>query len=239
MKLYRFFAARLREERANSMVENIIVLPLIFIVIYFMILGAFLMHDVGTIDAAARRGAIYAAHCLCDPNYDEIRKKSGDAKGNLDIKESVSSFTFTGIGKNIKPYRYLFGTKGVEQQVKDEVSAILEKTRVPWREIEVENISYSNKNMVFYQDVTVTIKAKYPLPKFFEAFGLDSKYEYSASAKMTVNDPDEFIRNTDLAVDLMVQVDQATGGHLSSAMDKVSGLMKKLGDWLNKFKVDN
>ena len=229
----------LRDERASAMVENVIVLPLIFFVIYFMILASFLMHDMGTIDAAAKRGAIYAAHCICDPNYASVRSMSGGDKGNLDIKDDVKIFVFNGVGKSIKPYRYLFGTRDIEESVKEEVRAILEKTRVPWRKIEIEDINYSNKNMVFYQDVTVSITAKYPLPKFFEVLGLDSKYEYSASAKMTVNDPDEFIRNADLAVDLMVQVDRATGGHLSNATQKVSELADKVLGWLNKFKVDN
>ena len=158
---------RLREERANSMVENVIVLPLIFIIIFFLILGSFVMHDRGTIDAAAKRGAIFAAHCICDPNYIRIR---GSEKGDLDIQESKSRFTFTGVGKNIEPYRYLLGSGDLQNQVREEVNAILEKTRVPWRKIEIEDIVFNNKNMVFYQDVTVTIKARYPLPKIFESF---------------------------------------------------------------------
>ena len=233
------FMRCLCKEDANALVENVIVLPLIFIVIYFMIMTCFVMHDRSTLDAAAKRGAIYAAHCICNPNYATILSKSGSSKGNLDVKEGIESFTFTGVGGKIKPYRYIFTTSNLNGQVQEEVRAILEQTRIPWRKIDVDDIRYTNINKIYYQDVTVSISARYPLPRFFGAFGLDTEYEYKVSAGMTVNDPDEFIRNADLVVDLIVEIDHRTGGHLSNALDKVKSMGSKVGEWLEKFKVVN
>ena len=229
--------AKLKNEEANSMVENVIILPLIFIIIYAMILTCFIVHDRSTVEAAAKRGAIYAAHCISDPNYSTILEKSGSSKGtldtNIDISDGTSEFSFIGMGKNIQPYRYLTSSSThIQGKVTTEVENIVNNTRIPWRTLNVDDIQFTCANKLYYQDVTVTVKADYPIPKFFGAFGMDTEYEYSVSAKMTVNDPDEFIRNADMVVDLITDVDNATGNHISNALEKISDLASKLVDWL-------
>lgn len=229
--------SKLKSEKGNSMVENVIILPLIFIIIYAMIMTCFIIHDRSTLEAAAKRGAIYAARCISDPNYSKILQNSGNSQGTLDtsidITDENSQFSFTGIGKNIQPYRYITSSSSnINNQVVSEVESIVNKTRIPWRELEVDDIQYECVNKMLYQDVTVTLKANYPIPKFFGAFGIDTEYEYSVSAKMTVNDPDEFIRNADMVVDLITQVDNATGGHLEKAKKTIQDLASKVLDWL-------
>lgn len=233
---------KLRNEDANVIVENVIIMPLIFIIIYSLIMNCFVIHDKSTLQAAAKRGAIYAAHCISDPNYENILRASGSEKGVLDtsvnLKEEGVEFSFSGMGDNIEAYRYLTGsTTEIDTQVEKEIRAIIDKTRIPWREINVGDIEYTCKNMFLYQDVTVKLNADYPIPKFFSEYGMDSEYEFSVTAKMTVNDPDEFIRNADMAVDLIVEIDNATtGGKLQQtaqkAIGKISDLATKLLDWI-------
>lgn len=228
---------KIKNEEANTFVENVIILPLIFIIIYAMILTCFIVHDRSTLEAAAKRGAIYAAHCISDPNYSAILERSGSEKGTLDTSIDTSdgnaSFSFTGLGKNIQPYRYLTSSSSnIQGKVVTEVENIVNKTRIQWRELEVDDIQYKSVNKIYYQDVTVTLKADYPIPKFFEAFGLDTAYKYTVTAKMTVNDPDEFIRNADMVVDLITDIDEATGNHVSNFIDKISDLGTKLIDWI-------
>lgn len=224
---------RIKTESANTLVENVIILPLIFIIIFAILLTMFIIHDRSTLEAAAKRGAIYASHCIADPNYSNILSQSGNTAGDLDIRQSVSGFSFTNLGKNIQPYRYLKPkTSGLAGNVQAEVAAIVKETRIPWRELTVDQVTFKQSNMIFYQDVTVSIKAQYPLPKFFSSIGLDTNYNYEVKAKMTVNDPDEFIRNVDLVVDLIVLADNATGGHIQNVMDKIGELGTKLLDWV-------
>ena len=233
---------KLKNEDANVMVENVIIMPLIFIIIYSLIMNCFVIHDKITLQAAAKRGAIYAAHCISDPNYANILKGSGSEQGVLDtsinLKEQGAAFSFSGMGDNIEAYRYLTGsTTEIDRQVEKEVRAIIEKTRIPWREIKVGDIEYTCKNMFLYQDVTIKLNANYPIPQFFSDYGMDSRYEYSVVAKMTVNDPDEFIRNADMVVDLIVDIDNATtGGKIQEtakkAVGKISDLATKLLDWI-------
>ena len=224
---------KIKTENANTLVENVIILPLIFIIIFAMLLTMFIIHDRSTLEAAAKRGAIYAAHCVADPNYANILSQSGNTPGDLDIRQAVTSYTFTGIGKNIQPYRYLKPKiSGLSSKVQSEVVAIVKETRIPWRELTVDKVTFKQSNKVFYQDVTVSIAAQYPLPKFFSIIGLDTNYNYEVKAKMTVNDPDEFIRNVDLVVDMVVLVDNATGGNIQNAISKIGELGTKLLDWI-------
>lgn len=223
---------KIKDESASAMVENVIVMPLVFIVIFFMILGAFMVHDRTTVEAAAQRGAIYAAHCISDPNYAAIVGQSGE----LDVAQDrgADSFSFSGVGGNIKPYRYIFGGGSVSGVVESETRQIVNKTRIPWRPQESIRVTCKQKNMFLYQDVTVEVTSQYHLPAFFAAIGLETEYEYTGTARLSTTDPDEFIRNADLVVDLIAQVDAATGNHLQNALDKIAALGTKILDWFPK-----
>ena len=233
---------QIREENASTMVESIIVMPIVLILVFSILLLAFSLHDRSTMEGAARRGAIYAAHCICDPNYDAIKEKSGGLRGELDYPYEVSSFNFTGLGHNIKPYRYITGSSSdIEDKVKNEVQAILNKTRIPWHELKTDSITYTKDNRVFYVKVTVSIEGSYPIHTLFSRIGLGNSFDLSSSATVTVNDPDEFVRNADLAVDMIIEIDNRTGGNLQrilkDATDKVGQLCGRLKTWIDWLKL--
>lgn len=223
---------KLRENKANAVVENVIVLPLILIVIILIIIMCFIVHDRSTVEAAAKRGAIYAAHCVSNPNYSMILSQSGNTSGSLDLSVT-GAMQFKGISKNVKAYRYLKSTTpGLKADVEKEVKAIVENTRIPWRDIDIVSVNFEQNNKVYYQDVKVTINVEYPLSPVFKVVGMEPIYQYSVTAIMTVNDPDEFIRNADMVVDLVAEIDKKTGGTLAKVKDKISNLANKVVDWL-------
>ena len=220
---------KLNNETGGAMVENVIVLPLVFIVILFLIMSAFLIHDRTTLEAAARRGATYAAHCIADPNYVSLVGHSGE----LDMNKDADSISFSSIGKNVKAYRYIGRGPNVSSDVEQEVKKIIEKTRINWLSQDNVTVTCRTENKIIYQDVTVTVRATYHLPKWFETFGMESDYTIETEAKITAVDPDEFIRNVDLVVDIIVKVDGMTGGNLSKVADKIKTLGQKLLDWVD------
>ena len=226
--MYRFWK-RIKDESAGVMVENVIVLPLVFVVIIFMIMSAFLVHDRVTIETAARRGATYAAHCIADPNYATLVGQSGE----LDFAKSVESISFSSVGDNIKAYRYLTGGASVQDVVEAEVKKIVDKTRINWIPQDNITVTCSQENKIIYQDVCVKVTATYHLPGWIDWFGLESEYKVETAAKIAAVDPDEFIRNVDLVVDLITAVDDATGGHIGKALDSISSMASKLMDWIN------
>ena len=225
MQLYR----RIKDETAGAMVENVIVLPLVFVIIIFMIVSAFLIHDRTTIEAAAKRGAIYASHCISDPNYASLVGQSGD----LDFSRSPESINFASVGQNIDAYRYIVGGASVQNVVEEEVKKIVDKTRIHWIPQENIDVKCDQENKIIYQNVAVTVTATYHLPSWFRWFGLETEYKVETVARLAAVDPDEFIRNADLVVDLVTQVDTATGGHIAKALDTIGGIAAKLLDWIN------
>lgn len=222
------FLNRIKDESAGVMVENVIVLPLVFVIILFMVVSAFMVHDLATIESAARRGAIYASHCIIDPGYSTLVGNSGE----LDISKDVANMNFGSVGKNLKSYRYILNNNKVESLVVTEVTKIVEKTRINWIPQERIQVTCQQKNKIFYQDITVNVSAVYQLPKWFEWFGLESDYTVSTSAKLAAVDPDEFIRNADLVVDLITDLDKATGSHLEKITEKIVALGAKILDWI-------
>lgn len=223
------FWKRIKDESAGVMVENVIVLPLVFVIIIFMIVSAFLVHDRVTIETAARRGATYASHCISDPNYATLVGQSGE----LDFSKSVENMSFSSVGKNIKAYRYLTGGASVQGVVESEVKKIVNKTRINWVTQDSITVTCSQENKIIYQDVSVKVTSTYHLPGWIEWFGLESEYKIETEAKLAAVDPDEFIRNADLVVDLITQIDDATGGHIGKALDSISSMASKLLDWIN------
>ena len=226
---------KLRSEKANTFIENVIILPLIIIVIYFMILASFVIHDHSTLDAAAKRGTIYAARCVSDPNYPMILQQSGHQSGTLDTNvTALTADSFNGVGDNIKPYRYLvMNTADIQDATVNEVYNIIQQTKIPWREIETGDIVVKVDNKIIYQNVEVSITARYPLPQIFGNFGLPTEFNYTVSAVTAVNDPDEFIRNVDLIVDVCAAIDQKTGGNIQKVLAKLNDMGTRLTQFLS------
>ena len=236
---------KIKEEKANSFVENVIVLPIVLFVIFALIVTCFIVHDKCTIEGAAKRGAIYAAHCVSDPNYNGILETSGNVKGELDMSidvsnaDAVKNLNFSGIGSSIHPYRYIFNSDAstIEANTESLVQEIIKKTKFPWRDPHTDSVDCTIKSYVIYQDISVDVKGTIPIPQLFKVIGLEENFKYDISAKMTVNDPDEFIRNSDMVVDTIIDIDNKTGGHVQKAVDKfkdkVGGFVEKIKKWFN------
>lgn len=226
-----------KDEKANAIVENVIVLPMIFVVIISILITAFVVYDRATMESAAKRGAIYAAHCISDPNYASVVASSGSESGALDISGKADDISFAGIGKNIKAYRYITGSGNVDDRVVTEVKNIISKTRLNLIPLGDVTVTCDSKNMFIYQDVVVSVTAKYTIPEIYGLFGLETEYTYTATGKITANDPDEFIRNADLVVDLIASAINSSDGGFATGVKKtvstISDLADKLLDWLS------
>lgn len=217
---------RIHDTRGNSLVENVIILPLVFILIYALIFLAFTMYDKVMIDSAVQRGAAYASKIIADPNYAAI---VNDARSEDDILDTgigdASAIRFDGVGNNVMPYRYISGSfkSYLEPLVKDETYSIIESMKIPWSRVDADDVSVTTKNYVVYQNVTVSAKVHFPINPLFTLVGFPDEFEYEAKTTVSVNDPDEFIRNADLIVDVIVDIDGKTGGHL----EKVKKMMEE------------
>ncbi len=94
------------------------------------------------------------------------------------------------------------------------------------------------KDCAIYKRLEVKVAEKYDLPfkAWLKPFGMGGEFYISASAGAFINEPAEFIRNTDLAADLVREAGGKAGekpGEVTEKIDDIfSGLSNKLKDFL-------
>lgn len=237
-KILAFF----KSEKANAVLEYTIIFPIILLILCTIFVVSFVLHERTTMESAAQRGVVYGARIVADPNYLKLINEAGNNAGSLDL-DCNNEFDFTGCGTDIEPYRaFNLSKNDLQVPVSNEVTEMINQTRLGWTPFKDINVTCEKTNVIVYQDVKVTVTAKYPLPKFFEVIGLPAEYQLKTEAMMTVNDPDDFVRNADFAVDIVVKIDEemfgGRGGELANNIgekiqefsDKISGFLKPSED---------
>lgn len=227
---------KVREDKGAVLFEAVILLPITFIVLFAMFLLGLHLHEQTTLDGAVNRGAIYASKILSDPQYTKVTSKNYEDydKDEVDLESADTDFSNAA---SIKPYRYFDLNKTEEEGlIKTYVENMIEKSNIGLEDIENVSVNCSIKNVVIYMEVTVTATASYDLPEIFGNFGLPTEYKIESKAVRSVNDPDEFIRNADLAKDVVDDVLEMTG--LDSKIDGIKTTVKerfgKIKDFKNK-----
>jgi len=221
-----------REPDGYALVENMLVLPIVFLVVYALLFAGFLLHAQCTIESAARRGVLYAGKLACDPQYTRVTASASDpSKGELNEMSSLD-FNFTyDPDMSYQPYRYLFGSNvsGLDGKVVEYVRGILGQSTTWMFRIDDDSVVCETKNHVLNQNIKVAVTAKYHLPKVFGWLGIPESYELKSEAVAVVSDQDEFIRNADYVARLLEEAADKTG-----IKDKVGSA---IGEPLKKLKA--
>lgn len=225
---------RKRAEDGYALVENILVLPVVFLVLFALIFAGCMLHAQCTIDSAARRGARYAAKLICDPQYKKIVAPASD-EGAGDLTDLASkTFDFTGI-EHYEPYRYIpllssyfsgSGGSEIEKAGQAYAEKIIKQNTTWMFAIDTDSIVCDAKNYLISQSVDIKITAVYHMPKVFRLLGLPEEFKLAAEDKITVSDQDEFIRNVDFADDLMTRF--GLKEKLAEPLSKLMNYAKKL-----------
>lgn len=232
-KILAFF----KSEKANAVLEYTIIFPIILLILCTIFVVSFVLHERTTMESAAQRGVVYGARIVADPNYLKLINEAGNKAGSLDL-DCNNEFNFTGCGTDIEPYRaFNLSKNDLQVPVSSEVTEMINQTRLGWTPFKDINVTCDKTNVIVYQDVKVTITAKYPLPKFFEVIGLPAEYQLQTKAMMTVNDPDDFVRNADFAVDMVMEIDEkffnGRGGEMAGKIgEKIQEFSDKIGGFL-------
>ncbi|MDL2301874.1 pilus assembly protein [Lachnospiraceae bacterium OttesenSCG-928-D06] len=231
-------ANRKKTEDGYALVENMIVLPIVFLVVFAMLFLGFMLHAKTTIESAAKRGTLYASKLICDPQYEKIVAEAIDeTKGELN-ELSSKEFDFSRI-EHYEPYRYIpflsskfssGGTTDLEASVQAYVQKIMNQNSTWMFTMDTDSIECEVVNYVLYQKVVVKIKTTYHLPAIFGLLGIPETYDLVAEEVLTVSDQDEFIRNVDFAQDLIVEIADSTGitKAIGEPLGKLSNFVKKL-----------
>lgn len=215
----------MKNDQGALIVESAIVFPVMFFVLFFIIFIGNLYYEQARIDDIVMRYAVTGSQCVADPFlYD------------LEATNAVPS----DVGElRLEPYRYILGSftdgsiSAVEDKISDDVKEEVNKSGlIFFHNSKANYIGSDNKKIAYFKNnilyssfvVQVNYEVKFPI-RFLDDDRLTIA-KMSARAEVPVNDTDEFIRNVDMAVDLLE--DTGIG-------KTVKGIFEKVGDFINSF----
>lgn len=214
----------LKSNKGSTTIEAALIFPIIFLTIITLIYVSIFLYEQAYVKSLADRAAERGAAIWKNPESDMYISlvKLGDFKYNdpywrlIDLNKSSKEKK---IGEYIK--RSL-----------DEYSIL--RSRDKEGPMNTTDIAFSAqvKNYIVYKKLTVTVDKKFKLPlgNGLAFLGIDNTIKISAKSEALVNEPAEFIRSTDLAIDMGKRVDALTGNHLEKTMDKVYKFLKGIKD---------
>ena len=132
-----------------------------------------------------------------------------------------------------------FKAKDKEEKVKEYVKkrlaehAVLGFSRTP--EVNIEMHDY-----IAYKVLEVSIKVEYKIPvgEVLKMFGLSEYYEVSVKSSSVINEPTEFIRNTDFILNLEKEFEKNHPVYQKATND-IRANMNNIKDRIDKFFKDN
>lgn len=204
------------EKGAVQIVEATFVFPVMFIILFFLIFigNAFLIK--AHVESVVHQYAVKGANYCADPLYDTIRSNGG--------------FPDLGSFEN-DPYRYIFGgmdkvESDISTYVKEDVSktSSLFRTMRPTQTNSGDIAKYNN--YVVYSTFAVQVNYDIVFPIRYLGESTPPVVSVKSRAEVSVNDTAEFIRNTDMIIDLF----SGTGFG-----QKVSEIFGKINQFISDF----
>lgn len=216
---------KLRNDRGALIVESAIVFPVMFFVLFFIIFIGNLFYEQARIDDIVMRYAVTGAQCVADPFLYDMEATNAVPSDMDELR--------------LEPYRYILGSftdgsiSAVEDKLSDDVKEevnnssliFFHNSNANYVGTDNEKIAHF-KNYILYSTfvVQVNYEVKFPI-RFLNDENLTIA-KMSARAEVPVSDTDEFIRNVDMAVDLL----EDTG-----AGQTIKGIFEKIGSFINSF----
>jgi len=226
-----------KREDGSAVLENILVLPIVFLVIFIILTMLLVTFDRAVLDAATQRGTVQARKMIEDPYYigivkNSIESSSSELKGSEalgDVTEvgDINSISITMPEDGVQPYRYFFmDSDYIEGVAKEKVLDYINKLNFPISNSKVE-VFPDVSNMIFYTGIEIVSTRTYDLP--FNDLGFDLGDLVVESRSYTiVTDPDEFVRNVDLANEVLYDLGvTGSDGKLEQMFDKVKDMLDR------------
>lgn len=210
---------KLKENSGNVIIEATIVFPVMFLVLFFIIYLGNIYYGRAQLDDVAMRYCIKGAQSISDPlHYD------------------METYSTIPMDEDVQPYRFIFGEipggsiDKIENKIIEEIEDEIDNNLISF--FNNMKISFDKKpkaefnNYVLYGTFTVEIEYSIPFPIKFWNKNTFPVAELKTRAEVSVNDIPEFIRNTDMVIDL---VDGTKFGN------KIESFFKKINDFISKF----
>lgn len=212
---------------AASIVEYSIVLPLCFLVIAFIFLLGFYLNQKAVVESAGQRSLMIALKMFNDPSADKIydysygtdNQQSGVGKSSYDFSSMTKDpYRYWGSG-----YRFAEINTAVQSYVKEAVTK--GQLRIVDKWAGSPEAEYTPGGGLLGNNISVEVKQNYKLLPivFLNLVGI-GETTITSTSYMNVINQTEFIRNTDLACDL---IEEMGGGEIIAKVGQIMDSITK------------
>lgn len=219
-------ANKTKNDRGVVIVEAAIVFPVMFFILLFIIFIGNLFYEQARVDDIVMRYAIKGAQCVTDPFLYDMYASDGAS-----VPKDPGSLI-------LEPYRYVLsfsengciGTveKNLSTELKNEINSgsLVFFDNTGGKYLSSENDQPCTfKNHFLYSSFVVQVTYQVKIPISFMDTSSPTILKMSSRAEVPVGDTDEFIRNIDMAVDLLERT--SLGEKIESVFDKVTSFINK------------
>lgn len=217
---------KITNEKGAIIVEASIVFPVMFFVLLFIIFIGNIYYEQAKVDEIVLKYAVKGAECVADPFLYDISSGGGVPKKMSDVKD-------------IEPYRYILGSitdgsvSAIEDKISQDIKDEINDTSLVFFGNSKANILGSDNdkiatfnNYVIYSTFVVQVNYEIKMPIAFLGDDYPTVVKMSSRAEVPVSDAPEFIRNVDMAVDILEG---------TKAGDAIKKIFTKAGEFINKF----
>lgn len=219
---------QMNKSSGSAIIEYTIVFPLVLLVFFALFYAGFIMHQRSVLDAAVNRGTIYAARLLSDPQYSGVVQGAGAGGVALDCANNSYNFNSD---FSIQPYRYIFGCDNdgeVKSKVENMTKQII-KANSFWNGGVEPTVKFEYHSKIIYHETSLVAEQTFPLPGILKLVGVEDEMKLKATSVQAVTDPDEFIRNVDMTLDIISMfLGQDAGDAIKNVVNKISDFSHKL-----------
>lgn len=209
---------KLRKQDGMVIVEASFVFPIMFIILFFLIYMGNAYYIKAQVEAVTSQYAIVGANSCADPLLETV-KQTGSVPALKDLKT--------------EPYRYIFGgMSDIEAKISNDVKNKINlgagsffKNMNP-KIVTPDNEIAQFHNFVVYSTFSVEVRCEVQFPIRF--FGEDAPpvLVLCSRSEVAVNDTTEFIRNTDMVIDLF---------HGTKVGQNISDVFGKINNFISSF----
>ncbi|MFZ5988444.1 MAG: TadE/TadG family type IV pilus assembly protein [Bacillota bacterium] len=205
----------LRHNKKGSItVEASLIVPVVILVVIVMVYMLMLMYQKAYIQSVANQSA-----------------ENGAAMWNSPYKDIFMQQILKKNMKNTLPYWRIFDGNKADKldKVEEYAKYYVEKYSIVGFKRESEAFADLNDKII-YKKLVVVITHKYYLPggNLLRQVGLNPEQTFVVKSEAVINEPSEFIRNTDFVVDVVREIDQATGSHGQNFKEKIGDKFSKM-----------
>lgn len=202
------------EYGAVLIIEAVFVFPVMFIIVFIMLLAGGVYFQHARVERLVVEAAIDGASRCENPMLESVSSTGSVPTGTADVK--------------VMPYRYLLtgNARDIGNEIQDELEQAVKGLKsLAFQGLEPKNVSVkvTPKMFILVSSFQVECGFDIVLPIRMIFSGQDLKFHYSVSMAEPIGDPAEFVRNVSAIQDILERNETVAGiaGKCKEAMQKI------------------